>query len=117
VYMIPRVGDSGGIETTGYAGTYGIIYAGQYSGCGIPTDRLPFQMYSSDVSGMIQLDRVSTSSNKWLARVVMANETTESNDYMYLGAGRKETSAALDRAELSTASSTFDGGTWRVLYR
>jgi len=101
-----QLGDSGGIETTGYAGT---VVATAISTAGFP-------FYTSWAAaqvayGMVQLSLLNSSS--WVLSGVIAI----TGDTPRIG-GSKTLSATLDRVRITTVNGTdtFDAGTINILY-
>jgi len=93
-----RLGDSGGVETTGYTCTDGdttLFYMGNIGAAGT-------------LSGLATIANVS--GNIWVMSYSSSDSTTPN------GCGTKTLSGTLDRVQLVTASGTFDAGTVNVLY-
>lgn len=111
--MLLRLGDSGGIETSGYLSGTGIVSDGNTTTTNEVTSGFQWQDTSGAAShifmGHITLTKRG-SGNKWVASGVLYNST--SDGVMHIVAGRKETSGALDRVQVvtTTGSPNFDGG-------
>jgi len=114
--LLLQIGDSGGVENTGYSGMSGLLNtagAGAYPNItsGIP---LGFSTMSaaSDYSGSFTVSNLS--GNIW---VVSGNLATTGVLYLMCFAGVKTLSATLDRLRITTVSGdTFDAGTINILY-
>ena len=110
-YLI-QIGDSGGIETTGYTSTC------QTSGGTAVTSTAGFIVTNgptaSDVhSGAITLHLEDSSDNTWVSTSLL----TRPNN-VNLAAGSKATSATLDRVRITTVNGTavFDAGAINISY-
>lgn len=111
-----QVGDSGGVETTGYLGA-GVILGGGVvdqanygGGFGFPAANA-----ANIVHGSVTLCLADSSNNTWVASGNLALSNTA---YVLSVAGSKATSAALDRVRITTVSGadTFDAGTLSIIY-
>lgn len=116
--IIVQLGDSGGIETTGYlsmsgardiaggalgAANYTVGFVTQYIGAS-----------TSAFNGTFQLSNLT--SNTWVGSGVGNNSTTTA--YVYFYSGSKPLSATLDRVRITTFSGTdtFDAGTINIMW-
>lgn len=113
LYLI-RLGDSGGIETTGYLGS--AAYVGAGTGTALGTSGIVAYAYGnagSLVVGAIQIS--SMGSNRWAATGVVGNGSFA---YQSLTAYSKTLSDTLDRLSITTANGTdsFDAGTINIMY-
>ena len=108
-----QLGDSGGVETTGYTGgtfaasSGAIIYAAPTNGFQTLGDAAgPVLVYGSIVFSNI-------SGNTWIASGLLFG-----NNYNVQIAGEKTLSATLDRVRITTTNGTdtFDAGTINILY-
>ena len=112
--IIVQLGDSGGLETTGYLGAAGYsIQSGTTQSANFTTG---FGFYVGDaarvVHAIIQIDNVT--GNKWVAGSSggFSNAAAFSN-----GGGSKTLSATLDRVTVTrTGTNTFDAGTINIMY-
>ena len=115
LYLL-QLGDSGGIETSGYTGnTAGVNSAGAGLGTAFRTDGISLLSTSASAAAdthdfVCILTLVDPANNTWawqMSCLQAANRTM-------WGVGQKSTSAALDRVRLTTvgATDTFDAGTW-----
>jgi hypothetical protein len=111
--VMVQLGDSGGIETTGYTGSVDFIEdngVGTTFSSGFLVDR---SLGAADVrSGQMQIALIG--SNVWIETSTISDESTS----MLLGAGRKTLSATLDRIRLTTVNGTdtFDSGSVNIMY-
>ena len=110
-----QLGDSGGVETTGYLGS-GTAISGT-NACGIATYTSGFVMLGSLVgatrSGLLTIANIA--SNVWVA-----SGTFDEASAAQAGTtqGFKDLSATLDRVRITTVSGseTFDGGVINIIY-
>ena len=109
-----QLGDSGGIETTGYNAVY--FTNGAQAGY---TTGFPLQFTGSAafaLSGHLVLTLIDSSTNNWIGSGTIAG--TASNNTCTSFAGQKSTSATLDRVRITTTNGTdtFDAGSINILY-
>lgn len=112
--IIVQLGDSGGLETTGYLGGSGYsIQGGSTQSANFTTG---FGFYAGDaarvVHGIMQIDNIT--GNKWVAGLSggFSNAAAFSS-----GGGSKTLSETLDRVTVTrTGTNTFDAGTINILY-
>jgi hypothetical protein len=114
-----QIGDSGGIETTGYAGTSSVIAGGTAQalfttgfGIGVNTSNWANVVV---VSGAITISLFNSSTNTWVASGSVGRSDTAST---YFTSGGKSLSATLDRVRITTVNGTdtFDAGSINILY-
>ena len=113
-----QLGDSGGIETTGYTAGSSLLAPASIgtsnytTGFTFRTDALA----SIVMDGFITINLVSSSTNTWVAGGTIYAPTPSA--YMAAVAGAKSLSATLDRVRLTTVggSDTFDAGSLNILY-
>lgn len=107
-----QLGDSGGIETTGYLGL-AVNYAG--SGASNPTTGFAIALAAAAnvISGHLVITLVS--SNIWVASGVFGGSNTIVAAY---STGNKTLSETLDRVRITTVNGTdtFDAGSINILY-
>ena len=114
---IVQLGDSGGIETTGYTSA-GLLHTGAAGG--VTTSTAGFLIRSDNaayaVHGALVLSLQDGSDNTWTAAGVLAN--TETTALLLVTGGSKALSAVLDRVRITTAggTDTFDAGAINILY-
>ena len=114
-----QLGDSGGIETTGYLGSNTIIAGGTAqqlftSGFGIGVNTANWAA-TVVVSGAITITLLDSSTNTWAASGSVGRSDVAST---YFTSGSKSLSATLDRVRITTVNGTdtFDAGTINILY-
>ena len=112
--LLFQIGDSGGIENTGYVSTTQYLTGG--SGSGSTSSTAGFVNAVGDgatvVSGHMVITNIS--SNLWIS----SNTFKGSPTYCYFGGGSKTLSATLDRVRITTVNGTdaFDAGSVNILY-
>jgi hypothetical protein len=110
-----QLGDSGGVETTGYLG------AGIYSSTGTGTSTnsngffLPTLAQVTTIYGSMIISLLNPSNNTW---VQQGNFSSPSASLSFYSSGAKALSATLDRVRITTVSGTdtFDAGSINILY-
>lgn len=113
---IIQIGDSGGVETSGYTGAASIIGTGVVTGnysSGLALSPSG-QWFSTTVAhGSLVLTLLS--SNTWSAIGTVGSSAAA---VLYVTGGSKTLSATLDRVRITTAggTDTFDAGTINILY-
>ena len=110
--LIVRVGDSSGIETTGYVSGSMLLLNGsvQYYG-GSTASFAVSSDAASGLSGHIILTRLSADGRKWAC----SHSAKRNASMMTWGAGFKTLSGALDRVSLSV-SGTYSSGNFSIAY-
>jgi hypothetical protein len=116
---IVQIGDSGGIETAGYAGAASIVADGSNAvtaafttGFGITGSVAA----SSQMSGAMVLTLLDASTNTWVASV--GGGMSSGALQTFHGGGTKSLSGELTQLRITTVggSNTFDGGTVNILF-
>jgi hypothetical protein len=111
-----QIGDSGGIETSGYAGSAGFVRDTNSANTAGFTDGFRFN-YSHAAASVYHGHALITnvSSNLWVASVIGGD--SDSSRQLFAG-GSKTLSATLDRVRLTTVNSTdtFDAGSINIIY-
>lgn len=113
--ILVQLGDSGGIESTGYVGS-GQRIAGSVT---VETDFTnAFGLFAGDpsiaVRGILHLDLMDAATNTWVASGVFARGGVTC---MLLTGGTKSLSSILDRLRITvTGANTFDGGSVSIKY-
>lgn len=115
-----QIGDSGGVETTGYVVNIAVVrgaYVGAAGADNTPTSGFVLQYYSTSsndsVSGHLILTNIS--GNIWIGSGVIGAGGT--NVDVWSIAGTKTLSSVLDRVRLTTvAAATFDAGSVNIMY-
>lgn len=109
-----QIGDSGGIETTGYTGRVAYI-VGNTSDANTEFNSsfyVPIGLASALVSGSLILNRIS--GNTWQAWGMFTVDDNTSN-VIYFICGYKALSAELDRVSINTnTTNTWDSGTINI---
>jgi hypothetical protein len=112
-----QLGDSGGIETTGYIGEGANITAANTCNVQNSTGGFRIQVLSatSVLNGSITITLQNSSLNRWAAS---GNVSNQGNTQMMMTAGVKPLSAVLDRVRITTlgGSQTFDNGEINIAY-
>ena len=115
---IVQLGNSGGIENTGYTSAVSVSVAGNSTGSASST--AGFILVSSVVaattfSGTLTLTLVDRATNTWVGSLASASTNASGG---YTGGGTKSLSATLDRIRLTTinGTDTFDAGSVNILY-
>ncbi len=111
-----QIGDSGGVETTGYVGTFANVFAGTPAMTALSS---AFQVTLSgdattSASGSLVLVKTSASANTWVATGQGVSNTAGSS--IQSVAGTKTLSDVLDRVRILTSAGTFDAGTVNVAW-
>ena len=116
-YPMIQIGDSGGVEITGYAAGSSMLYSGTSSsnfttGFTIKND----QLASVILDGFITINLFSSSSNTWVAGGVIYAPTPTA--YLAVVSGSKSLSTTLDRVRITTVNGTdtFDAGSVNIMY-
>ena len=116
--ILVQLGDSGGIETTGYISQAALVNVnvntvGTTNGIIIFTGEA-----SSACSGILTLGCIDAGSNLWTAAGTFARPGGVASSATFTG-GYKSLSATLDRVRIvsSNGSDTFDAGTINIMYQ
>ena len=114
-----QLGDSGGVETTGYSSIAGNSSTGSTASATAQTAGFGFQAGwdgTTLFSGSVIFSLLDASTNTWVGQGVFFADSS-GTDYAVSMAGVKSLSATLDRVRItSTAAVTFDAGTINILY-
>lgn len=112
--ILVRIGDSGGLETTGYIGT-GTLATGSVSTTASTTGlRIKMGTASIDANGSLILTLVDSTNHIWAANGTFSHGNQTSTAFC---GGSKTLSEELDRISLvTTGSDTFDAGTVNIAY-
>lgn len=110
---IIQLGDSGGIEATGYTATASDSGGRLSETTGFPVAR--GVSASDQMNGVLQLSLLDAATNTWAA---MGNSTRTGSANTYFLSGSKALSATLDRIRITTIGGTdaFDAGSVNILY-
>jgi hypothetical protein len=115
--VIIQLGDSGGIETSGYVGATGIAQFGT-SGSGVLSAGFTTDGNATLSGSLVRYGSVvitNISSNTWIAQGCVGDTNFER---VGIVGGSKTLSATLDRIRLTTVngSDTFDAGSVNIMY-
>jgi hypothetical protein len=107
--LLVQLGDSGGIENTGYISTYIVLSTGGSSTAGFIIRTGAAAVVAS---GILQINLIDTTS--WICTHTIKISTTNAS----AGAGSKSLSGILDRVRVTTTNGTdaFDAGSINILY-
>jgi hypothetical protein len=115
--IIVQIGDSGGIETSGYLGAGTSITATSSNSANQTAGFMISQSTAaaSTWHGHMILTLADPANNTWVSSSVMAKSDDTNNS---IGAGSKALSAVLDRVRITTAggANTFDAGSVSIIY-
>jgi hypothetical protein len=114
--ILIQLGNSGGVETTGYVGQIVYVNGGAAGNLAFSSG---VNLYGTGAtaailnSGAIVFTNVS--GNIWVFQGAVASEANSTNNFV---AGRKTTSGTLDRVRITTVNGTdtFDAGSINILY-
>lgn len=112
--LLIQLGDSGGIEATGYTG---VAHEAASGATAFSTGFQVTQVLTAAglVYGQVNLRLMDASTNKWSASGVTAND--DATDRSTVFSGTKSLSATLDRIRLTSVSGdTFDAGAINIAY-
>lgn len=108
-----QIGDSGGVEVAGYAGTSSLLD----SATSVAASTTGFSLRNSTAAAVVhgQIVLTNVGGDLWAASGVFSNSGVNAT---MLSAGSKTLSATLDRVRLTTSTGvdTFDAGSVSVLY-
>jgi hypothetical protein len=111
--LLVQIGDSGGIENTGYVSNSQTFIASPAIGNAATTAGFLGGFQDAGISGSGIMHIVNITGNVWVATAVY-NTTSRGN----ISAGTKTLSATLDRLRVTSASAaTFDNGQVNILYK
>jgi hypothetical protein len=114
-----QLGDSGGVETTGYNSTAGIVTGGYVGAAGGITATSGFIMeYSQQSASFLvsgHLVATNISGNIWVASGVIGNSAAGT---IFLFSGNKTLSDVLTQVRITTVNGTdtFDAGSINIFY-
>lgn len=109
-----QIGDSGGIETTGYSSCGYILTTTVAAGFASAGYAIYSEVATHALRGSVILTLQSSSTNTWCAQGVLSGSTASN----FLISGDKSLSATLDRVRITTELGTqnFDGGSINIAY-
>lgn len=115
--ILVQIGDSGGIETSGYLGcSTAAVSAAASAGTNHTTGFGILQTNAANVlHGTMTLILADTATNTWVSSHAIGFSNTAASA---VGGGSKATSAVLDRIRITTVAGvdTFDAGSVNILY-
>lgn len=112
--LLVQLGDSGGIESTAYTSQcqyLGVVNTVSTSGFVITASNPA----ADTLRGLVTICLVNSSTNSWVASLLLAGSTTGN---IFLGTGGKSLSSTLDRIRITTTNGTdvFDAGVINIIY-
>lgn len=112
-----QIGDSGGVETTGYLGSVSQIAASTPSSATLNSG-FPVTLgiaAASVIHGSVVLSLVNAATFTWASTSTISYSNTAQTN---VGAGSKSLTATLDRVRITTTggAETFDAGSINILY-
>jgi hypothetical protein len=111
-----QIGDSGGIETSGYSGATQVVTTNSSFSAAFQIDPTGQGNASVIRDGILQLCLLNGTTNLWACSGVLGGNTA--SPYMIWLGGSKALSATLDRVRITTVNGTdtFDAGSINILY-
>lgn len=110
-----QIGDSGGVETSGYKGEQGPF--GLFGGVQEQNHSSYFQLglaAATDLShGVVVMTLIDPSTNTWC---YLGRLSASTQPYITRSSGSKSLSGTLDRVRLGTSAGNFDNGKFNILY-
>jgi len=115
---IIQLGDSGGVETSGYIGTGTVVGNGGATSTGMSSGFFASQASAATdvLSGQATISLLDSATNTWAYSGVFGQSTATA--IIYWSGGAKPLSATLDRVRITTVTGTdtFDAGTVNIIY-
>ena len=115
---IIQLGDSGGVETSGYTGTGTVVGNGVATSTAMSSGFFAsnFSVATDVLSGQATISLLNSDTNTWSYNSVFGQSTATA--IIYWSGGAKSTSATLGSVRITTAggTDTFDAGTVNILY-
>lgn len=111
-----QIGDSGGLETTGYTGATTVILAAPSvtrTVWSTQVNIIPATSGATVHQMSVILTLMNASSNTWF--IQMTSSSTDNNE-LSVGVGYKSLSATLDRVAILSNSGSFDAGSLNIAY-
>lgn len=114
-HFLIQIGDSGGIETTGYFSTSIALTTSTNAAVNATTGFVSYAANAGGTAGgTITLRLMDSSNNTWTSGGLMQN----GGQPLYVSSGRKSLSGVLDRVRITTTgSNTFDAGIVNISYK
>jgi hypothetical protein len=109
-----QIGDSGGVETTGYTSTFNNIAGGAAATSTAAVGLMITGTAASVFNGQVVYTLLDAATNLW----VISGVLSDSSPTLQMGTGSKALSGVLDRIRLTTLTgvNTFDGGSANILW-
>ncbi len=119
--ILIQIGDSGGIENTGYAGGLYYTFDGGTNNVSNPTAGFSIQQNNASGNtyhGQATLSLLNPLTNTWALSGLSSPTTSSTNARISLSTGTKSLSATLNSVRITTAggSDTFDAGSINIMY-
>lgn len=116
--LMVQIGDSGGVETSGYAGSHDVILNASATQAGLFSSGFtlgPNSAASQIYHGAVVLSLLDAATNTWAVSINVGLSSVAATIH---GAGSKSLSATLDRIRLTTSggTDTFDAGSVNIVY-
>jgi len=115
---IIQLGDSGGVETSGYTGTGTVLGNGSGTSTAMSSGFFASQSSAATdvLSGQATISLINSATNTWAYSGVFGQSTATA--IIFFSGGAKALSATLDRVRITTANGTdtFDLGSVNILY-
>ena len=115
---IIQLGDSGGVETSGYIGTGTVLGNGSGTSTAMSSGFFASQASAATdvLSGQATISLLDSSTNTWTYSGVFGQSTATA--IIYWSGGAKALSATLDRVRITTVNGTdtFDAGSINIMY-
>ena len=114
--LLVQIGDSGGVEITGYVSAGGLVQNAAASA--VASSTAGFVMVNGNAAnsfyGVMTISLIDPATNSWIAEFSNRTASTATGS----GAGSKALSGALDRVVLTTTggTNTFDAGSVNISY-
>ena len=113
--LFVQLGDSGGIETSGYLGDNSNIYSATAATSGSTTDSMQVNiMAAADVSHGTMILTLGDAQNTWTQMHVLASSQANK---VFWGAAAKTLSGELTQLKIGAAAGTMDAGSVNIMYQ
>ena len=119
--ILIQIGNSGGIENTGYAGGLYYTFDGGTNNVSNPTAGFSIQQNNASGNtyhGQATLSLLNPLTNTWALSGLSSPTTSSTNARISLSTGTKSLSATLNSVRITTAggTDTFDAGSINIMY-
>ncbi len=114
--ILIQIGDTGGLDTTGYKSGVVYLVTGSHVGATSGYQVISVGAAADVLNGKVELTLVDSTSNTWLSKGLLYANT--GSNFFFASSGIHSLTAVLDRVRITTlsGSDTFDGGTVNVMY-